>query len=202
MGEMHTNGRDSSSSNVQQVQLFLKRHSADLLAYVNRHLPSQLKRHFDPKDVVQDTYFEVFRRIDEFTPQEEDSARRWILTIARHRMQNLLRIHNRPKHGGGEVKAEEDLVNGPVMQLLEDVAFHRKTPSGSASRRETLMLVESSIANLRPDYQKAVQLRYIEGCSLGETAKRIERSPDAAHALCMRALAALRVELGTASGYV
>ena len=199
---MNPDDEPASTAHVAQLHALLKTRAEDLKSYINRQLPAKLRRMTDPDDVVQDTFFEAFRRIAEFVPQEKESTYRWLLTIARHRILNLARIHARPKHGNGEVLSEEELTHGSVLELLQDLAIYEKTPSRSASRRELVLLVEKSIETLQPDYRQAVRFRYIQGLSLVETAVKMQRTTDAAQKLCVRGLKALRTELRTASLYI
>jgi len=178
-------------------------HSDRLSSYLGRHLPVELRGLIEPQDVLQDTFFEAFQRLPEFVADEDDAAYRWLLTIARHRLIDLIRGYRSAKRGGAARKfSMEEFRHSSVVVLLQDLAVYNRTPSQSASRREVVAMVEHSLHMLKIDYREAVRLRYLEGLSLKDTAMRMKRTEDSAQKLCERALAALRAEMRTASRYL
>src|SRR4051794_41089338 len=82
-------GHPSGASDELASQL--EAHAGRLLSYVERHFPVVLQPAHQPMDVLQDVYFEAFRRLGEFVPEGDDASYRWLVTIARHRMCQLLR---------------------------------------------------------------------------------------------------------------
>src|SRR5438477_4168907 len=83
-----------------------------LLSYVKKHMPVELQQQADPQDVLQDTLFEVTRRIEEFKTDGDDAFFRWIATIARNRIIDLTRMSRAAKRGGGrpQIAADDQLV--------------------------------------------------------------------------------------------
>ena len=65
------------------LEQLLHAHHRQLLSYVERHLPLDLARVVQAQDVLQETYFDAFRRIGTFRPEGESSFYRWLVTIAR-----------------------------------------------------------------------------------------------------------------------
>src|SRR4051812_42065253 len=79
----------------------LRLHSAPLEHYVRRQLPNDLAGACDVPDVLQDIYLEAFRRIGEFAAVDSTSIQRWLTTIARNRIVDVVRHHRALKRGGG-----------------------------------------------------------------------------------------------------
>lgn len=179
-------------------------HVNRLVTYIDRHTPPDLRRLIDPQDVVQDTLFDAARAADRFQPDgRPDPEWRWLVTIARNRLVNLIHASHAVKRGGGaKPLGEDELFHGSVVALLQDLAVFRHTPSRSATRREMLAALERSLERLPPDYRDAVRLRYLEGLSLREAAHRLSRTEDSTQKLCVRGLQALRAELRSLSLYV
>jgi RNA polymerase sigma-70 factor (ECF subfamily) len=167
-----------------------------VLGFIKWHLPAELAGWFEPQDILQDTYFEAFRRTGQFVPTDSTSAYRWLATIARHRIAELLRMKRATKRGGGTGSAAQ---GDSVVEVLSEIAAHRQTPSRSAARHEFMRAVEQAIARLPEDMGRAISLRYIDGLSPGEIAQRIDRTERAVHMLCNRALKAVRRDLRSAS---
>ena len=66
-------------------------------------------------------------------------------------------------------------------------------------RRASRERLEVALAEMGDARAEALQLRYLEGLSIKETAERLDRSPGAVKALVSRGLADLGTRLGSAS---
>lgn len=66
------------------------------------------------------------------------------------------------------------------------------TPGQAMRRGERLDRLESALGNLSPDQRQVIRLTRFEGCSLKETARRMNRTPAAVGQLLSRALRKLR----------
>ena len=179
------------------LMLFAER--ARLLAYVKRHLPLELQAWVDPNDVLQDAYFEAFRRLAQFKATDENSAFRWLVTIARHRIVELLRTRRTARRGGPDAHAAQ---GDSVVAMLAELAIHLRTPSRSAARHEFMAALEQSLNRLPPDLGEALSLRYIQGFSCAEIGEKMGRTERAVHMLCNRALKVVRRELRSVSMYM
>src|SRR5687768_16836467 len=82
------------------VEALVGQESEKVLAYLVRHLPQELRPTIEPADVLQDTYFEAFRRWSDFRWDGADSVYRWLVTIARNRVIDLVRMKRALKRGG------------------------------------------------------------------------------------------------------
>src|SRR4051812_15566418 len=96
-GESETGVRLDPAEAVAQS---LRTHSPRLRQYVTRHLPAELKEWLDPQDVVQDVFVDAFRRRGDFPIHDAEEAVRWLLTIARNRLIDLVRQHRALKRAG------------------------------------------------------------------------------------------------------
>jgi RNA polymerase sigma factor (sigma-70 family) len=186
----------STSPTTVGLQVALFRSCQALTAYVARQLPAALASAVDPADVVHDVYLEAMRRSTEFRPNDELHSLRWLKTIARHRIIDLLRHYEAKKRGGGAsgtAASGQPLpdASAPTLSLLEQVAVYYRTPSQSAASHEIADLVRREIATLPADYATVLQLRVFEGLSGKLTADRLARTEVAAQALYGRAITAL-----------
>src|SRR5258706_12262018 len=85
---------------LQQLQVLFIAERGRVLAYIQEDFAAALMSLVDPGDVLQDTYFEAVRRIESFKPTDATSTFRLLVTIARRRIAQLLRVQGRTKHGG------------------------------------------------------------------------------------------------------
>ncbi len=176
------------------LQLMLYRHGRVLTLYVAHLMPPSLAVALDPTDVVQDVYLEAMRRSAEFRPNDEDHVRRWLKTIARRRVVDLLRHHEAAKRGGGAVGPGQG-AGGSTVGLLEQMALYHRTPSQSAMQHEVFALVKRSLADLPDDYATVLRLVFIDGLSDKIVAARLARTEKSVHHLCKRAVEALQLRL-------
>jgi RNA polymerase sigma-70 factor (ECF subfamily) len=174
------------------LQALLHENAARLLAYVSRHLPEQLRSSLEPEDVLQDVFLEVFLRIGEFQAQGSDAAYRWIVTIARHRMVNLLQMAQAAKRG-----KRRNQVPGldSVIDLLEQLAVYTRTPSQSALSHEVVKVVQNSLSAVAPRFREAIQYRYLDGLSIRKTAEHMQTTEGVITTLCYRGLRELKMKL-------
>jgi RNA polymerase sigma-70 factor (ECF subfamily) len=178
------------------MQRLLQLHQPRVLGYVRRHMPARLRHIVDFEDIIQECYFEACRQIERFVPQDKDCFFRWLATIARNHMIDLLRRHRTLKRGGDDQPDEE------LLQALEELAVHRRTPSKSVARRELVAAIEQALERLPKDCRVAVTLRHLEGLAIADVAVHIGRTERAVSTLIWRGLNALRTDLKSKSNFV
>src|ERR1700685_4210681 len=72
------------SGDIASLEMLLFRYRNRLLAYVQAHLPTELRGFLEPQDVVQDTWLKAIRAIGEFRPAGSEPVYRWLVTISRN----------------------------------------------------------------------------------------------------------------------
>lgn len=172
----------------------LRDFTPQLSAYVRRHLPSDLAASLDVNDVLQEVYLEAFQRFDQFASIDESSLGRWLHTIARHQIIDLVRRHRALKRGGGTnaIEPRGTSPNDEVISMLQNLVIYERTPSQSAMSHEHHLAMQLAMEKLRPLYRQIIQLRYLESTPIEEIAARLNRGPGAVYMLCNRALTELR----------
>lgn len=121
-------------------------------------------------DVIQETFTESLRHIQEFDPQK-GSLRSWLATIADRRAMRAVRDAQRVKRGGKQKRAGQVLGEETSLHnLVEMLSAGSHTASRSAMRHEAVEAVHDVISDLPVDYQQAVQLYLIDGKTLQEAA--------------------------------
>ena len=164
-----------------------------LLAYLERKLPVSLRSVVSAEDIAQEALIEACRRIHTFKPTDPQAFDRWITTIARNRLVDLLRAFGAAKRGGGRVVVgSQGCVDDSVMLLLEAAVVDEHTPSRSAIRRETLEQLARAMAQLSHDRREVLERRYFKDQPVDDVARAMNRSPAAVLMLCSRAIRELR----------
>jgi len=178
-----------------------------LLAYagrlkrrIGRKLPIFLRSTVGAEDILQEVFIDAFRRIQFFEGRGRLSFYRWLATIAEHRLQDAVKARHTAKRGGGQAAPAARWFDS-TDDLIKLLAIHANTPSQSAARHESALAVQVGLASLKEDYRRAIELRHIRGRTVAETAKAMNRTPDAVKNLCRRGLQELHVVMGRSSQY-
>jgi RNA polymerase sigma-70 factor (ECF subfamily) len=126
-------------------------------------------------DVLGETMLQVVRDIGKFRGSTAD-LRPWTFRIARNRVIDAGRRRSRrpvetrlTSEADTETEGTDATIDGDLPTMLD---------------------------HLTPDQRDAVWLRHVVGLSVDETARVMDKAPDAVAALCHRALRRLRAALG------
>lgn len=134
------------------VQECFVRHIYELRGFVLALVPAP---HL-ADDIVQETFVTATEKADTYEPGTNFKA--WIFTIARYKILNTVR---RLRHQPG-------LLDPAVIELLVQT-----DPEMSVDDRQVALLDEC-VGRLPPAKQRAILLRYQEGCQPPEIARRME----------------------------
>ena len=134
----------------------------------------------DAEYLTSETFLRAMRRIDSFTWQGKDIAA-WFVTIAR----NLIADHVKSAKFRFEVatadmRDADERVDAPDTEVLTRL------------RDERLV---SAIKQLGSDQAECITLRFLQGLSLADTARVLDKSEGAVKQLQLRATRALRKAL-------
>jgi RNA polymerase sigma-70 factor (ECF subfamily) len=123
-----------------------------------------LKSADDVEDVIEETFWQVWRQADRFTP-DRGSVQTWLLTIARSRALDRLRSMKRLREESIEEREEEQGGAAALVQSASD-------PSLDAEHSEQRRIVVAALAELPREQREALELGYFGGLSQSEIAER------------------------------
>ncbi len=185
------------------IQRLLLCHHDRLAAAMAARLPDNFRRAISAEDVCQDTYVIAIRHIGTLKGRTDEAFFAWLRSIAENKLTDAIRAMRAIKRGGnGQVIETIDAQASSVIALLDLMSVDEHTPSQLAVRHELVARVRSAVAALPADYRDAVQLRYVQGLSVIETAQRMGRAEGAVRMLCCRALRLLADEIGDQSQFL
>ena len=133
----------------------------------------------EAEDLTSDVFVAVLSRTRSFSGTEAQ-FRKWVFTIAHHRIVDERRKNGRAPHV--EPIDGADLAGRQARGGAEDEAL------GRLGTERVRLLLDA----LTPDQRDVLVLRVIAGMSVDEVAGTLDKRPDAVKALQRRALAALR----------
>jgi RNA polymerase sigma-70 factor (ECF subfamily) len=141
---------------------------------------------------LQEVYLDVARRIDRFEDRGPDSFLNWLHAILNQKLAQARRAAHRKKRDIDRAVPAGAVVSDSYWNLLDQLCADSGTPSRVARREEALSAMLGCIDELSDSHRQVIELRYLEGLSVAEVARRLDKSEAAVVALAKRALSALR----------
>jgi RNA polymerase sigma-70 factor (ECF subfamily) len=170
--------RRAQGGSTAAFSLLFQRHRARLQTLVASRMTPFLRARLDAEDIVQESYAEAARQFADFRPDVPQAFYRWLTAIAGFKLKEAERAARAQKRGRPEA-------------LLHEPAAPHGSVACRARQDERAPRIAQAVEG-RPGAQaQAVRLRYLQGCSLAETAERLGRSEAAVKALVSRGLLAL-----------
>ncbi len=174
-----------------------------MIAYVDRRLPQEVRRHIGPEDVVQEVCVAAMRGLPKYRPQGPGSFDRWLMTLMNRRLIDIIRSGRAQKRGDRHQRlSSRILINGSMLRVFDTIGNADRTPSRVLSSREKIRAVRLALASLPDPYRTVLRLRHIEGRSAIEVAETLNRSESSVRGILRRGSVMLRKEIGKASNYI
>ena len=163
-----------------------------LRSWAEAHTDAAVKARSAPDDILQEVYLDVARQIDRFEDRGPDSFFNWVQAILNQKLVDARRAaHCQARDVNREVPIEGGVADS-YWSLLDSLYAESGTPSRAVRRQEALDALLASLADLSDAHRQVVRLRYLDGLSVREVARRLDKSEAAIVALTKRALEALR----------
>ena len=171
-----------------------------LIAVVTPMIGDKLRSTITADDVLQETFVAAFRDIRTFRAADGQSFFAWLRTIATNQLRDMARSHNCKKRGGDRVRVEGvKTPESSALDLLVEISDGGVSPSGVAARDEAVEAMRIAIAALPEDQRDAIRLHCLDGLSLDETARIMDRTWDSVRGLIQRGKRALRSSMQQSS---
>jgi RNA polymerase sigma-70 factor (ECF subfamily) len=174
--------------------------------YLHILAQTQLGRHLrakvDASDLVQQTLLEAHRDFAAFQGGHEGELLAWLRRILAHNLYNEARRYAAQQRDAAREVSLEQMQTGvdqSSLALGRCLAADTPSPSAEVVQREAAVQLADALAKLPTDYQQVLILRVFEELPAEDVAQRMGRSAGAVRMLQMRALTALRDELGKSS---
>jgi RNA polymerase sigma-70 factor (ECF subfamily) len=134
---------------------------------VNGLVARMLRSADDVEDVVEETFWQVWRQANRFA-EGRGSVQTWILTIARSRALDRLRATRRRREESIDADGGENLAS------LAEASFATapNDPSLAVEHKERSLLIRAALGELPREQREALELGYFKGLSQSEIAER------------------------------
>jgi RNA polymerase sigma-70 factor (ECF subfamily) len=147
----------------------------DYLALLARlQIDPNLRHRLDPSDVVQQTLLIAHERLGQFRGRTDAELAAWLRAI----LASTLAQASRRFYG---LKAEharslERSMEESSARLEAWLARDESTPGQKAVRAEELRRLVAALASLPEDQRSAIELHHLEGLSVPEVARRMDKT--------------------------
>lgn len=144
-----------------------------------------LKRRDWAEEALQDCFLKIWQKAETYAP-EKGAPLTWLMTVARYRALDLLRM-KRPEV---EMPEEED---APPMTFVDDDGLN---PEARAMEKEGLGRLSECMEGLQSEQRRSVLLAYYEGYTHQELARALKAPLGTVKSWVRRGLQTLRDCLG------
>ena len=165
-----------------------------LLLIANRELDAALQPKGGPSDLVQETFLEAQRDFARFHGTTADELKAWLRQMLLNNLANFARRYRQTakREVGREVDLPASQESGAQEIRLIAEAL---SPSGEAMANEQVEALGSAMSRLPPDYRQVLLLRFQEQQTFEDIGRTMQRTPNAARMLWLRAVERLQHEL-------
>lgn len=157
-----------------------RRYSPRVFGYLFQRLNGNAE---EAEDLTADVFTRVYEKIDAFQPQGAPLSA-WVFRIAHNRLIDAVR--RKPKMAAVTLDEAPEISAGPVFGQIDQQLARDQIKLG--------------LARLTYEQRQVIELRFLEGKSLAETAALVGRNEDAVKKLQARGLASLRRGIECLSG--
>jgi RNA polymerase sigma-70 factor (ECF subfamily) len=195
----------AGAGDAQALGDLFARHQERLRRMVQVRMDPRLQSRLDPADVLQETYLEVSRCLDDYLRNPILPFFLWLrlltsrklLALHRHHLGTHQRAAGREIALGTDRHPEADSEN-LAIQLLARLT----SPSKAAMRAELQSRVQAALEQMEPLDREVLALRHFEQLSNMETAQVLGLSEAAASKRYLRAVKRLREILEDVPGFL
>lgn len=176
-------------------------HAQPLRQYIESRIPARLRSTLTPDDVIQDVWIIAFHRYDHFVPMGNDSLQKWLFGIGSRVLWRAIKVAGARKRGGDRFRVEARQSRSRIHDLIAEASGQLPTPSREAAAIESAAAVRIAVDHLPDHYRKVIEMRYLQGYSQDEIAKRLNKSSAAVNGLLFRGIRKMRSLLGEAAQF-
>lgn len=144
------------------------------LVVLRRWMSEALQRHLTPEDVWQETLLHAWRDREKHAWNGLASYRSWLLSVAKHRIQDLADHASADKRGGGKIATEFSVLAGSQSFGISGILPGRSTtPSVVASHAERAQRMDAALSRLPPEQEDVVRLHLFEELPMSAVAQQL-----------------------------
>lgn len=161
-----------------------------LLAVAQHELNGDLQGKGGASDLVQETFLEAQQAFGHFDGTSGPELRAWLRKLLHHRVTKFGRRYRTTQK---RRLARETTLAAAGLPAERDRTL--PTPSQHLIAHEQAQRLREALERLPDDYRRVIALRYVEQRSFVDIGRLMQRTPNAARLLWLRAIECVRDEL-------
>jgi RNA polymerase sigma-70 factor (ECF subfamily) len=170
----------------------LERYRAYLGLLVRHRLEDRFQGKVDASGVVQQTLWEAHQGWKDFRGASEAEVAACLRRILVRNLTDEVRKLTAGKRDLARERSIAQAVEQSSTNLAHWLAQEQPSPSQQAVRQEQVLELAAALAQLPENQRTAVELHHLEGYSLAEVGRHLQRSKEAVAGLLFRGLKRLR----------
>jgi RNA polymerase sigma-70 factor (ECF subfamily) len=157
-------------------------------------LDPRLEGKVDLSGVVQQTLLEAHQAGD--LPGDDDGRLRWLRRILGNNLRDEIRKFRSQARSVERERSLDAALEASSLRIERWLASHESSPSQHAMRREGALWLADAMSQLPDDQRRAIELHHLQGLTLADTARLLDRTKGATAQLLFRGLRKLKDLLG------
>ena len=196
-------GDESPEEKKQVLANLFQGHRDRLEAMVRLRLDPRLRPRLSTSDVLQESYLEAQKRLDEYLASAPMPIYLWLRRVTALKLIELERHHlgAQKRAAGKEVPIDRlALPNATSEGIALSLLGRGPSPSEEAAQVELKAALEAAFERMDPMDREVIALRHFERLTAPETAEVLGIKEEAAQKRYLRALKKMRAILATVPG--
>jgi RNA polymerase sigma-70 factor, ECF subfamily len=171
----------------------LEQYAEYLRLLARLQIDPRLRGRLDPSDIVQQTLLIACDKQEQFRGRTDAELAAWLRSILVSVLaQQMRRLR---KHQPEQARSLEQALDDSSARLDAYLARHESTPGRRLARAEQAMRLISALAELPDDQRIALELHHLQGLTVPEAARRMEKTVASVTGLLYRGGKALRQQM-------
>jgi RNA polymerase sigma-70 factor, ECF subfamily len=155
-------------------------------------LPPRLGSKLDASDIVQQTLLKATQSLRQFRGKTDGEWAAWLRRILTNTLVDAVRQFKGPKHDVRLERSLEASIADSSARLQALLTGSATSPSQQLLKEEQLLRLAAALAELPEDQRTALEMHYLQGCTIAEVATHMTRSERSVAGLVRRGLQRLR----------
>ncbi len=164
---------------------------ADYLRLLARlQIDPRLRTRLDPSDIVQQTLLIAHEKRDDFRGRNDTELSAWLRSILVSILaQQMRRLR---AHLPEQARSLEQSLDASSARLDAYLCAHQSTPGQRLVRAERVLQLVAALGELPDDQRTAIELHHLQGLTVPEVARQMERTVASVTGLLYRGGRSLR----------
>jgi RNA polymerase sigma-70 factor (ECF subfamily) len=156
------------------------------------HLDNRLRSKLDPSDLVQQTLLEAHKDFARYAGGTDAELTAWLRKILANNLADALRRFTGARRDVHLEQNLEESLNTSSACLEAWLTGEKSSPGEQAIRQEQLLQLYEAMAGLPDDQRLALDMKHLQGRSVADIGRHMEKSEAAVAGLLRRGLQQLR----------